>query len=180
MINENDYRGLKEEDKWFIKPFKLGIENQRVDFSDSLFLYELSTNNIKEVVKHHPLTWIHLWRPFCHAEQCQNIDYYSSIEDRFIEQGLRVLVVSETYDYNDIRGVVNNSMWNKPIFVLQDSYFGHKIRKNRLKLTEEITADSVVKTKWGFDDYLFKGSKLLFAGNTLDKEKIDSLLLLNK
>ncbi len=180
MINENDYRGVKEEDKWFVKPFVLGIEDQNTNYNDTLFLYELNTGDIKGIIKDHPLTWIHLWRPFCHADQCQNIGYYAAVEEGLKDHGLRVLVVSETYDYNDIKGVVKNSMWNKPVFVLQDSYYGHKIRKNSLKLAAEMITDSVINTKWGYDDYLFKKSKLIYAGNGLDKNKIDSILLLSK
>lgn len=179
MINENNHRSLSDSDKSQIRPFDINIVSQKVKNTEQLYIYEINTNDIKNYVRTQKYTWLHLWRPFCPNESCQNINYYLNIENNLKHYDLEFLLISESYDFNSIENAVKNSFYDKPIFVLQDLYYGHKIRPNRMKLYDELKTDSSPKTRIGLDDYLFKDSLLIFVGEGLNKHKIDSLIIKN-
>ncbi len=176
LINENDYRSVSDLEKSLIRPFNQAIVTAKVNNGDSLFVYEFNNGNIKTVTRKFNYTWIHLWRPFCHADACQNIKYFADLADTYSSKGLVLLLVSETYDFNEIKNVMNHSVYNKPVFVLQSDYYGYKIRKNRIKFISELNPDLIASKQIWLDDFLFKDTTLIFAGNKLDKIKIDSLL----
>jgi len=175
MVNENEYRGLTKEEKERIKPFDLNIVTKTVN-NDSLYLYEINSSNIKRCTKVFPFTFIHLWRPFCAAQSCQNINYYENLQDEFKSKGLQLLLISETYGFSDIRNILKHSSFTKPIFVLQDSHFGHKIRKGHLIVSKELAQKEIAAMRGGFDDYLFCDTVLIYRGINLNTNKIDSLL----
>ncbi len=179
QINENDYRSLSDYDKRYIKPFDSKIVTTKVNNIDSLFIYEINSDNIKEVTKEHAYTWIHLWRPFCHADVCQNINYLTNITDNFASEGLALLLISVTYGFKDIENVVKNSRFEKPVFVLQNNYYGYKMRKNRVKLVTDLKPELASSKKIWSDDYFYKDTTLIYAGSIEDKNKIDSLMQVN-
>jgi len=176
MINENNYRGLSDKALQYVKPFDISLVSARVNNSDSLILYEINSDDIKALVHQEKYLWVHLWRPFCSAELCQNVDYFGNLADSYESKGLRLLFISETYDFSDIIKIMKHSWFNHPVFVLQDSYYGHKMRKTRLKLMATLSPDSAGRSKIGFDDYLFKEGNLLYAGGIQDNKVLDSLI----
>ena len=179
MINKNNYRSLTESDKNRVRPFYIEIVSQKVNNQEKLFLYEINTNDIKKYVRNQKYTWIHLWRPFCPNESCQNINYYLNIENSLKNCDLQLLLISESYDFISIQNIVNNSFYDNPIYVLQDLYYGHKIRSNRMKFYSELMTEHSPKTRIGFDDYLFKDTVLIFIGDGLNEHIIDSLIMNN-
>ena len=176
MINENNYRGLKESEKKFIKPFNIDLLSENVTKSDSLFLYEINSKYISECTLKSKYIWVHLWRPFCNTEYCQNINYFSNLAENYKGDGLELLMISESYDFKSIQNCIQNSNFNKTIFVLEDSYYGHKLRSNRLMLFNDFNKDNSIETKIGYSDYLFKDSTIIFIGNKLNSHLLDSLI----
>jgi len=179
MINENDYRSLTDSNKNLIRPFDIELLSEKANNNEQLFLYEINTNDIKNCIRKQKYTWVHLWRPFCPTESCQNINYYLNVENELKHYDFEFLLISETYDFNSIENAVKNSFYDKPIFVLQDLYYGHKIKPNRLKFYNEFKNEYSPKTRIGFDDYLFKDSVLIFVGDGLNEHRIDSLITKN-
>lgn len=177
LINENNYRALKDSNKKTIKDFDYESAVQSGKRDEDVLVYEINSNDIKQYLKNHKYTWIHLWRPFCKSESCLNINMYSGIENDFKNKGLSLLFISETYDIESINQRVRNTNFEKPIFVLQDSYYGHKIRKNRVKLFNDFNQSQLPKTKYGYDDLLFKDTSLIYASYQLKKNEIDSVLM---
>ncbi len=175
QINENSYRTLSDSDKKFIRPFHTEIVSTRVN-SDSVFIYEINTNDIKALIHKQPYTWIHLWRPFCHADICQNVDYIGNLADKYKSAGVEMLFISETYDIADIQHVIKNSHFNHPVFVLQSDYYGYKLRKNRIKLILKLKSELIDSKQIWFDDYFFKDSTVIYAGTLVNETTIDSLL----
>ncbi len=176
MINENDYRELSEtQKKQYLKPFDISVFSNHTN-NDSLVLYELNSENIKTVTKKFPYTLVHLWRPFCKAEACLNIGYYQNVQEKYKKQGLKVLFVSETYDINDIKKRVRDSHFEMPVFVLQDSCYGHKMKKNKQKLLRDFTHKSLTKREASVDDLFFKDTTLVYAGFIPDDYVLDSLM----
>jgi len=117
-----------------------------------------------------------LLRPFCTSNTCKNISFYSDLENRFKKDNLKLLLISETYDLDIIKNKVEQNNFKNPIFVLQDSYFGHKSTKIRDQFSEELNNNINIKNqKYGFDDFLFKDTLLVYAGRNLNKQIIDSI-----
>jgi hypothetical protein len=176
LINENNYRALKETDKKSIKPYDFNATQYNRIKNEELYVYEIDSKDIKENLKQSKFTWIHLWRPFCQAPTCQNINVYSEIEKDYKNKGLSLLFISESYDIQSIKKIVTNIGFQKNIFVLQDAYYGHKSRKNRVKLFHDLNNNQFKATKYGVDDFLFKDTLLIYAGHQLNKKVIDSVL----
>lgn len=179
LINENNYRALKERDKKSIKPYDYNFSQTLRKEEEEVVVYEINSADIKEYLKHSKYTWIHLWRPFCKAEICQNINAFAELEKEYQHIGLHLLFVSETYDMASIQKVVQNTGFKKNIFVLQDAYYGHKTRKNKVALLKEFNHGKFEATKYGVDDLLFKDTNLIFAEYHLSKKQIDSLIALS-
>ncbi len=123
-INENGYRDLTKSEKKLILPFN---GKDEIDNNGSKFIYEINISDIKSILKKNKFTWIHLWRPYCSSDYCQNINYFSDLEDKFINKDFHLLLISETYDISIIKDIVKKTRFIKPIYVLQDAYYGHKI-----------------------------------------------------
>lgn len=177
IINENNYRSLKVSEKRNIKPYKDNILYSNLAIEQDNYIYEINTNDIKTYLKKQKYTWIHLWRPFCSTDYCQNINYFSVLEDKYKKKELRLLLISETYDINIINNIVKENKYNKQIYVLQDAYYGHKIMKTRKKFIKEINNNNLKMSKYGFDNYFFKDTILIYSGNIINKEIIDSLII---
>ena len=175
MINENDYRALEEDQKQNIKSFNLETFDSEVNNQDELILYEITSMDIKTCSQKQEYTWVHIWIPYCGAEQCKSINYYQEAENTFKSNDLKVLLVSNSYDFKTIKSRLEHSNYTKPIFVLKDSYFGHKTKKTGIKLFDDLKQDSSLQSDYGFGDYLYKDTVLIFAGN-LEIETVDSLI----
>lgn len=179
-INENGYRSLEKGDKAFFKPFDASILNQTVDNVGDIKVYELNSQQVKACSKTHQYLWVHLWRPYCTAEYCTNIKYFPDVVSQFPEQDLELMLVSENYDLSQIKESVKNSPYGKPIFVMDGNWFTYKTRANKKQFFTEINNNpnlDVKNTGW-WDDYFFKDSVLIFAGDHLDYQKVDSLMKL--
>lgn len=178
MIGENNYRLLSDSQKKFIRPFDQAIVSSQVNNGEQLYLYEINTDNVKEVLASNRYTWIHVWPPNCHGTMCENINYFQRISDKLKAKGVEFLLISNSYDLLEIRKKLANSEYNKPIFVFQDSYYGHKSDKARLDFHDAFKNSQISATKYGFSDYLFRDTTLIYGGNDLTGERVDSLMVL--
>lgn len=175
-INENDYRFLPAAFKGDIKPFDLSVVTKKVNYHDSLYLYEINTPEIKAVLKKHQYVWLHIWRPYCEADYCQNISYFTQLVRRYQDRDFQLLLISEVYNPPTIKKVMAHSTFDKPVFVLQDAWYGHKIKKSYKLLFHQINNNPAIHSKRGFDEYLFKDSLLIYAGNKITARMLDSLV----
>lgn len=71
---------------------------------------------------------------------------------------------------------MTNSSFHKPVFVLQDAWYGHKMKKSSRLLFNELNNNLQIHSKRGFDDYLFKDTLLIYAGNKMSQHILDSLV----
>ncbi len=184
-INENNYRILSDKDKKLILPFDSTKTGQKVSSSDnSTILYEINSNDMKHFAADQKFTWVHLWRPYCGADHCQNINYYNQIVEKHKSDSLKFLLVSLTYDLKTIHQITKNSNYNMPVFVLQDSHYGHKLQPGTTLLYSELTSDSLSKDDAiSATDYFFMDSTLIYIGNgsdTYESNIIDSLISSNQ
>ncbi|MFC2101315.1 hypothetical protein ACFLRZ_05745, partial [Bacteroidota bacterium] len=121
--------------------------------------------------------WLHLWRPYCSSEYCRNIDYFTDIEKKYMLKDFKFFLISETYDVKDIIEKMKNVTYDKPILVLMDSYYGHSMRKNNIKLLDELDNKLSLERKYGYFDYLFKDTILIYAGRKITEKILDSLIV---
>ncbi len=175
MINENGFRALNESEHQNIKAFNPNLITQQLNHSDSLFLYEINSIDIKKYATQSEYLWVHLWRPYCQAEYCQDIGFFSSLAAKYKNKGLTLIMISEVYDRQPIKNCLTNSEFNHPIFVLEDQYFGHNLRENRIRLAKELSG-SQKKLKYGFDEFIFKDSSFIYRGNEMSQHLLDSLI----
>jgi hypothetical protein len=177
-INENGYSSLKKEEKAFFKPFDASILNQQVNNRENLQVYEINSQQVKAVSKQHQYFWVHLWRPYCKADYCTNIKFFSDAVAAYPDEDMEVMLVSENYDLLQIKEVVKNSPYDRPIFVLDGGWYGSNTKTNKKQFLEEIKNNESLKVKNNglWDDYFFKDSVLIFAGNHLDYAALDSLM----
>lgn len=177
-IGENGYRSLSDKDKALFKPFDASIMTKQVDNRENLQVYEVTSQHIKAYSKEHKYLWVHLWRPYCKADYCTNIKFFADAVAQYPDEDMEVMLVSENYDLPQIKEVVKNSPYDKPIFVLDGKSYGSKTKANKIQFLEEINNNELLQVdpKGLWDDYLFKDSVLIFAGTHMDYQKLDSLL----
>jgi hypothetical protein len=177
MINENNYRGLTSRDLEYFQKFQPDSFNQNAD-SNSLIIYEINTPQLKSITAKNKFTWVHLWRPWCSAEKCQNIGFFSQAAGRFHQTGLMFLLLSESYDINAIRKAVQNSNFHDRIYILEDSYYGHKIDIARERFIDGIMNNARITPGKYYDDFIFRDTLLVFASKDITIETLDSLMTL--
>lgn len=177
MINENDYRGLSSKDHEQVKDFTLLKENQTVDNVNNLILYEINSNQIKEILISHSYTWIHLWRPYCSSQSCQLIDYYSKIKEKYKKYNVEFLLISETYDLFSIRNSLKENPYNDVIYVLSDSYYGHKLLEIRNKFFQDFIKNSNIEIRSTCIDFIFQDTILIYASENAKNQLFDSLII---
>jgi hypothetical protein len=179
MINENNYRGLSKKDLNSIKSFEIKNIDKKVSYSDSCYIYEINSVNIRNCAMISKFLWIHLWRPYCKTDYCQNISYFSSIADQYRINGLNFLLISESYDLKEIKGLLEKNNFDRPVYVLQDSYFGHGLKSAKKKFLE-INNHLIQNPNFIYnDDFIFKDTLLIFACSVINKKLFDSVMSVN-
>lgn len=169
MINENNYRGLEAEQLKLIKDYQHPNEISADSHHNLDFLYEITTTEIIEFRSQNEYTWLHIWLPFCPNDNCQNISVYQETAAKY--QNLGFLMISATYDVNEIHEIKKRSKFTHPIYVIKNASYHHKQRKliemfmNELKVRKELHH---------VDDLIYKGDSLIYVGNE-GTEYLDSL-----
>jgi hypothetical protein len=146
---------------------------------DPGYLFEINSGDIRNCALISKFLWIHLWRPYCKADYCQNINYFSSMADQYRINGLNFLLVSETYDRKEIKSVIDKNNFDRPVYVLQDSYFGHGLKSAKKKFLE-INNHLIQNPNFiYYDDFIFKDTLLIFACGEINKKLLDSVMSVN-
>ena len=177
MINENDYRMLQETDKSMFKPYSAVSESGSGNTGD-LFLYEINTPQMLQRMKYNHYTWIHLWRPYCTSDYCTHIDYFFNLAGKYTLKGLDLLFISECYGVRNIKQKLADTASHHTFYVLEDKYYGHKLNPARQKFMKDLGIEITKQNKWGYDDYIFKDTTLIFKGDHIGETTIDSLISL--
>ncbi|MBW6459418.1 MAG: hypothetical protein K0B08_02490 [Bacteroidales bacterium] len=179
MINENGYRGLTSKDLAYIEEFQ-GRENiHTIDNINNLKIYEINNKILREIISQNSYTWIHLWRPYCSNNNLQFMEFYSNIKERYDFLNFEFLLISESYDIFSIKKKLKISPYSDLIFVLSNSYYGHKLPEIRSRFIADIVSNSMINPKNSLSDFVFKDTFLLYAGEYLQPEMLDSLISMN-
>jgi hypothetical protein len=99
--------------------------------------------------------------------------------DQYRINGLNFLLVSETYDRKEIKSVIDKNNFDRPVYVLQDSYFGHGLKSAKKKFLE-INNHLIQNPNFiYYDDFIFKDTLLIFACGEINKKLLDSVMSVN-
>lgn len=177
-INENNYRTLKPDERTHFVPFSLeAVSDNQVNHIEQLQIHEISTKYFHQAFTQSEFTWVHLWQAFCKNDYCQNISAFQKQEQDLARHGLNLMLVSNTYDFEDIQNCAQNSGFTRPIYVLDNAHYGHKVRPGILKALSELGVDVSDKQAILVDDLLFKGNDLVHYGRKLSTQAMDSVLV---
>ncbi|XZF13508.1 hypothetical protein ACTHGU_17145 [Chitinophagaceae bacterium MMS25-I14] len=171
-INENGYRGVSKSYKSKLVPFDIATADAPYDQKQSLRLTEVTAAEMKPYLKKNAYTWIYMWIPYCRAESCMPMSYYTKIAIQSADKGLKLMMLSQIYDSSIIARQVVRSGFKGNIYVAKDAVYGHKMRKNRLGFTKDLSGhDNLMDPQ-----LLFKGDSLVWSGEFMTAAKMDSLI----
>lgn len=160
MIGENDFRSLTTSEIDHILPYESAASIVAVDTTKRQVLYEITAADIMQHAKENAYTWMHLWRPWCPNDKCQNIGVFQETAEKYA--GLSFFMVSQTYDFASIARITKQSDFTLPIYVLKDEKYGHKLTKGRELLAQDFSIEG--GRAFG-DNLVYKKDSLIYNGN---------------
>ncbi|MHB1277430.1 MAG: hypothetical protein ACYC1Q_03465 [Bacteroidia bacterium] len=175
QIGTNDYDANNAHLMKRVQPFdpaKIGIERNA---DDTLVLFETSGKDVMEFTGHVPFTWIHIWRPWCPNDKCQDISMFDLGSNAHQDKGLFLIMLSESYDLKHIDTITMHSAFLQPICVIDAKTYGTSIKKNRQKFLEELGAGRISENLE--DDFIFRRDSLIFSGEIPNLAQLDSILM---
>jgi hypothetical protein len=176
-INENNYRLLTPESKKHIRPFTMDLLNRNQNYKDSIFIYEISSRDIRQIIKKHKYTWIHFWAPWCSNKSCINVvGIMDEVKEMQKGKDFVELLVAREYDLDDIRSRLKNTDFTQPVLILSDSIYGHKQARGIRLFASEIDNNSLLKKNGFFSEYLFCDTILKVAAMNLTPQQIDRVV----
>ena len=176
-INENGYRSLTDEAKRHVRPFTIDLLNQKHNYRDSIILYEISSRDLKQIIKKNKYTWVHFWAPHCSSKSCINVtNLMNEVEEKEKQYDFAELLISTEYDFENLKQRLNNSKFTQPVFILTDSIYGHKNGKALRLFASEIDNNNLINKNKYFGEYFFCDTLLTVATWNLTPQQIDSIV----
>ena len=161
-LGGNDYADLNTEELKRVKDVKdLNLEK---NFNYDGNLYEVDSSDIEKIIKSESLVWVHTWRPFCSAKECQFIEPFQAKAKQY---NIKLFMISETYDFNSLDTIAKRANYEYPFFVVSNKYYGSKIDKSNREFSQDILRMNNLSKKEFYGDFLFKDGRLIYKGNQL-------------
>lgn len=177
-INDNSYRSLTQDELGALKQFSITETDAVRAQKDHFSLVEITGPDISKCLQKYPYTLVYLWKPYCKGENCKPLFYYERIDRRFRAKSVKLLMVSETYEYRLIKGNTERSTFDRDLYVIKDLEYGHNHSQAEKKIIKEITRPE--DRKKGAGRYLvFKKDNLIYRGSEISERIMDSILSKN-
>ncbi len=177
-INDNGYRDLHKDQVRSLKPFLLDETDALRNQATELSLVEITGPDIIKCFQKYPYTVVYLWRPYCKATSCKPLFYYELIDRKFRDKGVKLLMVSETYQYELIKRNAEKSTYDRDLYVMKDAEYGHKPKAGQKKIEREIapsyTKDGPIDVAEQY--FIFKKNDLVYHGYEISDHIVDSVL----
>ena len=175
-INGNDYNRLKAEQRKLIKPFMIQTTDNSVNYETLYPLQEINGDYIKECTKKYKYTWVYFWAPWC-KENMQQLQYFIEIEKRYRDKGIKLLIISLSYDIEDIKLVLAKAKFDRISYILQDSHYGSSINSSLKKIHIELNQSQtkLEKTKSALH-YVFYNQNLIYCGDNFSEKDIQGII----
>lgn len=175
-INENGYRNLSRKEKQQVLPFDKNATGNK-DSSGGFCLREIVADDVREVMKDHEYTWLHLWIPYCKAPSCRPPVYYEKVSKNAGGREVQYLLISRIYDYRTVSGMVDRFSYKGPVYVVKHARYGRNMPGASERFAAELTKDR--SASFGAH-LLFRKERLIYAGNDLSQATMDSVLALDR
>ncbi|HNW71960.1 MAG TPA: hypothetical protein PLM70_07950 [Bacteroidales bacterium] len=175
-LNTN-YNKLSDEDLRYFVSYNSNNLFKNVDNSlQNLKIEEINSSLIKQIIKENKYVCLYSWVPFCNSIKCENLKFYSNIEKKYSQIGFHFLIISETYDIDDIKLSIMTSGYDKQLYVIkhEERKYGNNRKNVVSKFIKEITGEELQS-----DYYFFCDSKLIYHGIDISESIIDSILIEN-
>lgn len=169
-----NYNKLSESEKLHFVPFNSSNLLKTVNYDEQNFkVEEITSDNVKDVIQNHKFVCIYSWVPYCKSTSCENLNYYSNLEEKFKKWNLNFIIISETYDLEDIKLSHKTSEYNKQLYVIKydKANYGDQRKNVVTKFYNEITSSK----RWS-SYYFYYDSKLIYSGNNCTESLVDSLI----
>jgi hypothetical protein len=157
------------------RAFKSFFVSQKEDCpANSLCLVEIDATQIRSQLKSEKdIIWVHLWRYWCKGSNCKSLSYYDDLAKKY--PNIKFFLVSESYDYQKIKKVVQNQTFSQNIYVIKYEKYSSFMTKNRKMFVKELLENSFKDSVLFQNDYLFCKDKLLYGGAEISEKIIDEL-----
>ena len=178
-INGNSYRYLSDKQKARIHPFDIAKCSNCGNSLERGHFMEINNKNLDSILNKKGKVVISFLNSFCSNV---SIDQFKGYNNYFSGQNktINYYLISKSYDLKEMRIMNDVIKTNGVVFVLQDQYYGHKLKKINKKFNKNLDKfdnDDIIKSSTDyFDTYVFDNGKLLYANNSVSVGKINSLL----
>lgn len=160
MIGENSFRSLTTSEIDHILPYESAANLAAKDTAEQQVLYEITAADVMQHARESAYTWMHLWRPWCPNDKCQNIGVFQETAEKYT--GLSFFMVSQTYDFASISRITEQSNFVWPVYVIKDEKYGHKLNKSRELLAQDF---NIAGGRAFGDNLVFKKDSLIYNGD---------------
>ena len=121
----------RKKDTSYIKDFDHAIINKTFNYSDSLFLYNLTSKDFQKIGNHFKYIILSLWYPKCpntfYGEFIQIVDISNKIKQQNKTDSIAVIIASMSYDFYEIRNSCLKYNYTFPVFIIPSEQYGDKI-----------------------------------------------------
>lgn len=171
-LNVN-YKRLNESEKGYFVQYDPNHLFQKVNNSDTLKIEQIISDTIKEILHRYPFVCYYSWVPYCSSSKCENLKFYSDLEEQYKKWDLRFLIVSETYDLADIKHRALTSGFDKQLYVIEHNKEKYGENRNRVvtRFNKEINGTDQI-----YSYHFYYKSQLIYQGYECSEEIIDSLV----
>ncbi len=168
-----NYKRLDESEKRYFVSYNPVHLFQKVNNPDTLKIEQITSDTIKEILRRYPFVCYYSWIPYCSSSSCENLKFYSDLEDQYKKWDLHFLIVSETYDIEDIKHRVITSGFDKQLYVIEHNK--EKYGENRNKVVTRFIKE-INGTDQVYSYNFYYKSKLIYQGYECSEKVIDSLI----
>ncbi len=175
-INDTNYRYLTKEQRPHFVPFNPETFDKKVSNNpDSFFVQEITPQQLRSLIGLHRYTCVFLWPDWCSAESCTNLKFYQDLEQRYIFEDLKFIIIALAYDYMEISRVLQNTQYQRQLYVIKyQPHYGYNITRTRNMFTVNFTRDTMLYDKY-YSFYLFKDTTLIYSGRFCNQSILDSI-----
>ncbi len=174
-INTTDYRILDDKTKQKFIDFNLENFDKKIDNSKDLLVEEVTVADIKKMLTKHKFTCVELWSPHCHAEVCQNLHYYDGLVKKYKKHDFKLLKISRTYNYENIKKVIINNGYEDRMYVIKHNKkrYTYNIDEMHDRFTVDLTGEYFEDRKGLF---YFRDTTFIHASDFITEKILDSLV----
>ena len=129
---------------------------------------------LKTLLQEEEYTWVYYWIPYCGSPACRPLNFYEKLA-KGADKNMRLLIVSQIYDYTDVQQKLELDRYMHPILVPHIQVYGRDMYRARKHFTADLTGDKIL-SKHTPAHMLFRHDSLIYSGGDMTASILDSVL----